>query len=377
MPRVAFVHDWLTGLRGGEKCLERLIRLFPDCEIFTLFHRKGSTSPTIESRPIQPSWLQHLPGWRRYYRYLLPLFPRAARWKIEDCDLVVSLSHCVAKSAIAPVGVPHVCYCFTPMRYAWHMKDQYFGTSRSLKDRVRDRLLSSLREWDRTTSNRVDHFVAISKTIAKRIHESYDRDSEVIFPPVDTDFYRPAPVTREDYYLVVSALAPYKRIDLAIEACQRVNRNLVIIGTGQDEQKLKAKAGGNVTWLGWQPDSVIRHHMQTCRALIFPGEEDFGIVPVEAQACGAAVIAFGRGGATETIAGLGNSANPTGLFFSEQSSESLAEALLRFEARRGEFDPNAARLTAMDFSADRFDEKISNYLAAVLARRTFRHSRAA
>jgi hypothetical protein len=171
MPRVAFVHDWLTGMRGGEKCLERFVSLFPDCEIFTLFHRAGSISPIIASRPIHASWLQQLPGWSRYYRYLLPFFPSAAHWKLDGFDLVVSLSHCVAKAAVAPAGVPHVCYCFTPMRYAWHMREQYFGTGDSLKERMRARVLTRLRDWDRRTAERVTHFIAISRTVQQRIRD--------------------------------------------------------------------------------------------------------------------------------------------------------------------------------------------------------------
>ena len=261
MPRFAFVHDWLTGMRGGEKCLERMIRLFPDCEIFTLFHKRGCVSPTIESKPIHTSWLQNMPGWPRYYRYLLPLFPKAARWSIQDFDLVVSLSHCAAKAAIAPPGVPHVCYCFTPMRYAWHMKNQYFHDGYSIRGRLRNHALARLREWDQTTSQGVDHFVTISQTVCDRVNECYGRGSQVIYPPVDTDFYRPATSAREDYYLVVSALAPYKRIDLAAEACERLGRKLVVIGAGQEAAKLRSTPSRNVKWLGWQTNDEIRRHL--------------------------------------------------------------------------------------------------------------------
>src|SRR5579872_2432809 len=240
-PRVVLVHDWLTGMRGGEKCLEALCRRWPHAQLLTLLHKSGSVAPAIERLAPQTSALQYLPGVHRYYRYLLPLMPLAAsRWRLPPCDLVVSFSHCVAKSARPPRDVPHVCYCFTPMRYAWHMRHAYFG--RGLKARALDALLGRLRDWDRRTAERVTHFVAISQTVQRRIRDCYDRDSRVIYPPVDTDFYCPAPagrLEREDFYLAVSALAPYKRLDLAIAACRRLGKPLVVIGSGQDERRLR------------------------------------------------------------------------------------------------------------------------------------------
>lgn len=368
MPHVAFVHDWLSGMRGGEKCLERLIAHWPDSEIFTLLHRPGSVSPVISAKAIHASWLNRLPGWRHYYRYLLPAFPAAARWTIPECDVVVSLSHCVAKAAIAPPGVPHICYCFTPMRYAWHMRDAYFGTGRqSLTRLARDAVLARLRAWDRHTSDRVTHFIAISEAVRRRIAECYGRDACVIYPPVDIDYYHPARVWREDYYLVVSAFAPYKRIDLAIEACDRLGRRLVVIGTGQDGHRLRQLAGSNVTFLGWQPDAEIRRHFQQCRALLFPGDEDFGIVPVEAQACGAPVIALGRGGALETVVAWDeNPAAATGVFFSEPTVDSLADAIERFERLAEGLNPAAARKNAIRFAAPHFDTAMNQFLSRII-----------
>src|SRR5207249_9289317 len=302
--RIVLVHDWLTGMRGGEKCLEIACRRWPQAPLLTLLHRPGSVSPLIENRPLHLSWLQGFPQVHRYYRYLLPLMPAAsASWKVSPCDLMLSFSHCVAKAARPPHGAVHVCYCFTPMRYAWHMRSAYFGSEQrhGIFSAATDRLLEWLRQWDRQTADRVDHFIAISRTVQRRIEECYNRSSIVIYPPVNTDFYCPAPVPREDYYLVVSAFAPYKRLDLAIEACNRLKRKLVIIGTGQAEARLRALAGPTVHFLGWQPNEIVRDHLRRCRALLFPGEEDFGIVPVEAQACGTPVIAYGKGGATETI----------------------------------------------------------------------------
>jgi glycosyltransferase involved in cell wall biosynthesis len=368
-PRVVLVHDWLTGMRGGEKCLEVLCRRWPTARLYTLLHRPGSVSADIERLRPRTSLLGRLPAVHRYYRHLLPLMPAAvAAWRFPPCDLVVSFSHCVAKSARPPRGVPHVCYCFTPMRYAWHMRDAYFGAGRvrGVKARLLGRLLAALRRWDRRTADRVSHFLAISRTVQTRIRECYGRDSAVLYPPVDTDFYCPAPLPRTGPYLAVSAFAPYKRLDLAIEACNRLGRELVVIGSGQDEARLKALAGPTVHFLGWQPDAVIRDHLRRCRALLFPGEEDFGIVPVEAQACGAPVIAFGRGGATETVVAPGGAAPPTGLFFAEQSADCLTAALADFEARAGAFDPAAARRQALRFNRRRFAEELFAYLDGVL-----------
>lgn len=366
--RVVLVHDWLTGMRGGEKCLEPACIRWPDAPLFTLLHKAGSVSPTIESHQPRASVLNRLPGVANYYRYLLPLMPSAAKWPIPACDLVLSFSHAVAKAATPPSGVPHVCYCFTPMRYAWHMKESYFrrGAFGRLKAAAVDVLLSRIREWDKRTSERVTHFIAISNTVKDRIAECYSRESVVIYPPADTDFYTPSKDTREDYYLVVSALAPYKRFDLAVEACGRLGKKLVVIGSGQEAAKLRANAGPTVSFLGWQPDEVIRDHFRKCRAVLFPAEEDFGIVPVEAQACGAPVIAFGRGGATETVRGLGESSDPTGLFFAEQTVDSVIDAIQRFE--RETFDPRAARRNAVQFRKERFEAELFGYVETVLGR---------
>jgi glycosyltransferase involved in cell wall biosynthesis len=367
-PRVTLVHDWLTGMRGGEKCLEALCRRWPHARLLTLLHRPGSVSAAIERLRPQTSLVGRLPGVHRYYRYLLPLLPLAIEGlRPPPCDLVVSFSHCVAKSARPPRGVPHVCYCFTPMRYAWHMRTAYFGGRvGGLKARAIDALMGLLRRWDRATAARVSHFVAISRTVRDRIADCYGRAAAVIYPPVDTDFYTPAAVRREDFYLAVSAFAPYKRLDLAVRACQRLGRPLEVIGSGQDEARLRSLAGPAVRFLGWQPDAVIRDRLRRCRALLFPGEEDFGIVPVEAMACGTPVIAFGRGGATETVIPPGGFQEPTGLWFADQTDECLIEALQDFEAQADEFNPAAARRQALRFTADRFERELFAFLDGVL-----------
>jgi glycosyltransferase involved in cell wall biosynthesis len=370
--RVALVHDWLLGMRGGEKCLEPLCRHFPDAPLYTLFAQPGTTSPTIESRAIHASSFNRLPGVRHYYRWLLPLMPRAAKqWRLSsDLDLVLSFSHSIAKAVPVPAGVPHVCYCFTPMRYAWDLRQQYFGKRPDSLwnhplERARDRALDALSAWDRQTSAGVTHFVACSRTIQQRIARIYQRDSQVIYPPVDTQFYQPDRAPREDYYLCVSALVPYKRLELAIDACRRLRRRLVMIGSGPEAKRLARRASQQVEFLGWRSNEEIRWHLQRCRALLFPGHEDFGMVPVEAQACGAPVIAYGRGGATETIVPADGAQAGSGLFFQEQTSDALADAIDRFERTPDAFDAHVARSSAERFSAARYLREMLSLIADV------------
>lgn len=358
-------------MRGGEKCLEVLCRHFPDAPLFTLLHAPGTTSAAIERMHIVTSRLQRLPAARRYYRGLLPLMPAAVeRLPIpRDVELVFSFSHAVAKGVRVPPGIPHVCYCFTPMRYAWHRRADYgVGTSSAWRHPLaaaRGWLLDRIRHWDRQNSDRVSHFVAVSQTVAQRIAESYGRTSRVIYPPVDTDFYTPSDVQREDYYLCVSALVPYKRIDLAVEACRRLGRRLLVIGQGPELRRLARRAGSTVQFTGWLPSEQIREHLRRCRALVFPGHEDFGIVPVEAQACGTPVVALGEGGATETVLPGSASQPGTGLFFAEPTVAALAEVLEHFEAHPEWFDAGLCRRQAERFTAARFEAELLDYLAEV------------
>jgi glycosyltransferase involved in cell wall biosynthesis len=354
----------LLGYRGGEKVLDALAQLFPNAELFTLFADRSTLSPALSRLKLHTSWLNTLPGAHRYYRRLLPLMPQAIeRFDLRDFDLVMSSSHCVAKGVRVPEGVPHVCYCHSPMRYAWHLRDLYLERVPIIMRPLARRTLTRLREWDRRTAIRVSHFIANGKTVQRRIREAYGRESVVIHPPVDTDFYRPDPhVAREDWYLVISALVPNKRIDLAIRSCQQMSRRLLIIGTGPEEKSLRSLATCETQFLGWCTNDAIRDHLRRCRALLFPGEEDFGLVPIEANACGTGVIAYGQGGATETIVPPHASGSPTGLWFTESSTASLVEAMQRFEATPGLIRPDACRQHAERFRQENFFTSMKDFI---------------
>jgi glycosyltransferase involved in cell wall biosynthesis len=365
--RVALVHDWLTGMRGGERCLEALCELFPEADLFTLLHVPGSVSPLIERRRITTSFVQRLPDVERRYRAYLPLFPLAVRtFDLRGYDLVVSSSHCVAKAARPGPGALHVCYCFTPMRYVWDLYEDYVG-GRGWFVRVAGRpVAAALRRWDRRTSRRVHHFVAISRHVAERIRRCYGRSAEVIYPPVNIGRFQLATPGSEDFYLVVAALVPYKRVDLAIQACGALGRRLLVVGTGPEARRLEALAGPTVEFLGWRGDGEIAELYRRCRAVLFPGLEDFGIVPVEAMAAGRPVIAYGAGGVLETVSPLGGEAPPTGVFFHEQRVEALVEAIRRFEAAADRFDPRVLRARAERFDRARFLAGFAAYLDRIL-----------
>jgi glycosyltransferase involved in cell wall biosynthesis len=352
-------------MRGGERCLEVFCELFPEADLFTLLHVPGSVSPVIEARRIVTSFIQRLPDARRSYRRYLPLFPAAIRgFDLSGHDLVLSSSHAVAKGARVPLGALHVCYCFTPMRYVWDLYDEYFGPRSGLATRLlMPPVAAVLRRWDRRTSAGVHHFVAISRFVADRIRRAYGRHADVIYPPVDVARFR-LDDSPGDFYLVVSALTPYKRVDLAVEAANRLGRRLVIVGTGPEEGRLRAMAGPTVEFLGWRDDAETAELYARCRALIFPTLEDFGITPLEAMAAGRPVIALGQGGALETVVPPGGSEPATGLFFERQSAESLAAAVRHFESGSIRFEPKALRRRAEAFDRPLFRERMESYLAS-------------
>lgn len=356
--KVALVHDWLTGRRGGEKVLEVLAEIFPNAPIYTLFHFPGSQIPAIENRDIRTSFLQRWPFLKGHYRSYLPLFPLAAElFDLQEYELVVSSSHCVAKGIIPRPDALHISYIHSPVRYAWNQYFAYFspGQRSGFSKGLIPPIIHYLRMWDVSTSARVDQFVANSKNVGRRIEKYYRRSADVIHPPADTDLFQPAAGPPEDYCLVVSALVPYKMIGLAVRAFKRRGARLKIVGQGPEDRKLRKLAGPTVEFLGAVDHASLLRLYQNARALILPGEEDFGITALEAQACGTPVIAYGRGGALETVV-----PGKTGLFFPELSVESLLAALDKLQGL--EFNKPAIRSHAAGFSRDIFKEKLQAYI---------------
>ncbi len=364
--KVALVHDWLTGMRGGEKVLEVLCDIFPQSDIYTLLHNPGSVSPKIEAHRIFTSFVNRLPFKEKRYRHYLPLFPTAIElFNFKAYDLVVSTSHCVAKGIVPPPDTLHISYLHTPMRYVWDMYEEYFGADKLgwFSRKLIPLFANYLRMWDVTSSNRVDWFLANSRHVANRIKKYYRREATVIHPPVDTDRFSPGESAGE-YFLIVSALVPYKKVDLAIRAFRKMQKPLVIVGQGPESERLKALAGPETEFVDWQPPEKLRRYYANCRALIFPGEEDFGIVPVEAMASGKPIIAYGRGGALETIVGYNPATgeNATGIFFPEQTEESLIRAVEM--AEQVEWDPHFIARHARQFDRETFRRKMENFIAA-------------
>jgi glycosyltransferase involved in cell wall biosynthesis len=355
--KVALVHDWLTGQRGGEKVLEVLAEIFPQAPIYTLLHLKGSQIRAVEERRIVTSFIQKMPFLRRKYRSYLPLFPLAIELlDLQNFDMVVSSSHCVAKGIIPRPDALHISYIHSPVRYAWNQYHAYFSAEKLnfFSRKLIPPIIHRLRIWDESSSHRVDHFVANSNTTAQRIQRYYRRRADVIYPPVDTDFFKPGSAGG-DYFLIVSALVPYKKIDLVIEAFNRLDRPLKIVGTGGEYKKLKRAAGPNVEFLGsLEPENLLKVY-QGARALVMPGEEDFGINALEAQACGVPVVSFARGGGTETVL-----PNKTGVLFPHPTIESLVAAIDKIQSIP--FNKDSLRGHALEFSRSVFKTKISAYL---------------
>ena len=366
--RIALVHDWLTGMRGGEKVISALCRLLPEADLLTLVHVRGACDRWIERMRIITSFLNDLPGVKRYYRYLLPAMPLAIeRLNAGDYDLIVSSSHCVAKGIVRSPNAAHVCYCYTPMRYAWDQAQAY-QRNMGLAGLALRALRGYLRAWDLRSAAHVDFFLADSRNVARRIWRTYRRTAEVVYPPIDTGFFTPSDEAREPFYLMVTALAPYKRVDQAIAAFAKLSRPLRIIGSGQEMKKLRRTCPANVTLMGWQCDEVVREHYRRCRALVFPGEEDFGMVPLEAMACGAPVIAYGAGGALETVLDVRQqtAVGPTGLLYRQQTVDALVSAVTRFEQFEDRFERRRLVAWAKCFSEENFFERFKRAVRPLL-----------
>jgi glycosyltransferase involved in cell wall biosynthesis len=364
--RVALVHDWLTGMRGGEKVIEVLGGLFPDAPLFTLFHFPGSVSPAIESHSIRTSFLQRAPGIRNHYRTYLPFFPAAIEeFDLSGFDLVVSSSHCVAKGVIAPPDAFHVCYCHTPMRYAWDQEHAYFPNRTGLKARLRSLTLSALRSWDVSSAARVNQFVANSRFVARRIQTYYGRPAEVVHPPVNVEFFTPgAPAEKSrhgdkprEYCLAVSALAPYKKVEVAMAACEKLGLELRIVGEGPERERLEGMAGSQVHFLGNVAPEELRDLYRGARLFLQPGVEDFGISSVEALACGTPVVAVARGGILDVV----EDGRHGVLYPDWEGPTALCDAIDK--ARRIGFNALDLRDRAESFSVSRFTDRIRTLLS--------------
>lgn len=363
MTRVALVHYWLVGMRGGEKVLEALCEIFPEADIFTHVYVPDAVSETIRRHRVKTTFIASLPKAARLYKRYLPVMPLALeQLDLRGYDLIISSESGPAKGIIPPEAAVHLCYCHSPMRYLWNMFHDYRARSGRLTRLVMPPLSHYLRLWDTVSASRVDRFVANSATVARRIRRYYGREAGVVWPPVDVDAFRPVPDgERGEYMLMVGELVRYKRPDLAVAAFNRMKRKLVVIGGGEMLDEIRRLAGPTVTVMGPRPFADLQHHYARCRALIFPGEEDFGIVPVEAMASGRPVIAYGSGGATETVVpGL------TGTLFDEQSIEAILDAVEGFHDAA--FDPAAIAAHAEKFSRRRFIAEMMAEVDALMGR---------
>ena len=351
--KLAIIHDWLIGMRGGEKVLEEVLRLFPESEIFTLFYIPRNVSPSIRCHRVHDSWLAGIPGALKHYRHFLPLFPSAVNdWDFKGFDAVLSISHCAAKGATLNVPIPHICYCLTPMRYVWDNFDAYFAPGRAPSHiRLAMKMVRPfLKCWDVRSTARVDRIIGISEFVAERIRSYYHREPAVIYPPVDTEFFTlPDEPGRDDFYLMVCALVPYKKIDMAIEAFNNnKNKELKIVGMGPELQRLQRLAvSGNIDFLGYIGEEALRSLYQRAKALVYCGEEDFGIAMVEAQACGTPVVAYARGGALEIVRD-----GESGILYEQSDSACLTEALEKLENRN--FTRHSIRERVLKFGVRRF-----------------------
>ncbi len=370
--RVAIIHYWFLGRAGGEKVVEALAELFPQADLFSLVARPESLSRVLRTRNLQTSFLQNIPGAKKFHRHFLPLFPLALeQLDLRGYDLVISSESGPAKGVITSSNTCHICYCHSPMRYLWDLYPEYRRGMNPLARAVFSLAAHYLRVWDRASADRVDYFIANSQFVASRIRKYYGRESTVIYPPVEVSAGNMLRRT-EDYYIAIGRLVDYKRFDLSIEACTKLGRRLVIIGDGPAKKSLQRLAGPTVIFLGELSDSEMRNYLASSRALLFPGEEDFGIVPVEAQSFGKPVIAYASGGALETVRGAfpeeTEAENPTGVFFRERSAAGLLQAIVRFESmeQEGKFRSQIIRQHAARFDKMIFHERMTEFVSWAL-----------
>lgn len=370
--RVAVVHDWLVTFAGAERVLEQILHVYPQADLFAVCDFLSERDREFfGGRIARTTFIQRLPSAKRRYRNYLPLMPLAIeQLDLSGYDLVISSSHAVAKGVLTGPRQVHVCYVHSPIRYAWDMQHQYLAESnlaKGPKSWVVRWLLHKIRLWDSRTANGVDSFLSNSAFIARRVKKTYGRTSRVVYPPVDTDRFT-LREKKSDFYLTASRLVPYKRIDLVVEAFGRMpDKRLIVVGDGPDRRKIERAAGANIEIMGYLPDSKLKELMADAKAFVFAAEEDFGIIPVEAQACGTPVIAFGRGGALETVVADGD--EPTGLFFQQQTVNSLCDAVEEFEGRLADFRPSSCRRNAERFSVKRFRDELRAAVEESLASR--------
>lgn len=359
--KTAVIHEWLVTYAGSEQVCEQMLQTFPEAALFSLVDfLPEELRFFIQHRPVTTSFLQNLPLSRGHFRKYLPLMPLAIeQFDLEGYDLILSSNHAVAKGVLTRADQLHISYIHTPIRYAWDLQQQYLqgaGLKKGVGAIAAAAILHYLRLWDLATASRVDHFLANSHFVARRVEKTYRREATVIYPPVSVDRFYPNP-NREEFYLTVSRFVPYKRVDLTVEAFNRLGLPLVVIGDGPDRKRVEAIAAPNVQILGRQPNSVVEDYLQRCKAFIFPAEEDFGITVVEAQAAGAPVIAYGKGGATETVI-----PGKTGILFPQQTVECLVEAVQFFATQTQSFDVEVLRLHAERFAPDRFREEFFQFV---------------
>jgi glycosyltransferase involved in cell wall biosynthesis len=368
--RVAIVQYWYTGQGGAERVVDAFAEIFPHADFYALVATGHGIPPALRGRRLTTSFVGRIPGVKRWHRHFLPLYPFALeQFDLSGYGLVISCESGPAKGVITPPGSCHICYCLSPMRYVWDMYHDYRKTMNPLTRAAFSLTAHYARQWDVSTAARVDHFAAISDYVAARIRKYYRRESTVIFPPVDVSAGYISPMT-DDYYLVVSRLVPYKRVDLAIKACNRLGRRLRVAGTGPEYKRLRKLAGPTIEFLGRVDEASLHEAYARCRALLFPAEEDFGIVPVEAQSFGRPVIAYGRGGSLETVIGLPAGGDPeaaTGIFFHQQNAESLGEAIVAFEKAESSFCSGFIRAHTQRFSRERFIEEFAKFTAVRVA----------